>query len=199
MLAVAVVVLAAPTAQANAWQDARPTDPDWTIAFSPYHLGYPMALFSFDYHLHDAGSITLELGAGSFRNADAFVLGVRAPFYVWGDYRFAFFLAPFFRAIAMQYGSEHSTAPPMVGSVHSVTEVVMFDIEHARANGSSALVPGLWGGARYVGPFGITLQGALGFCYAVPVARTSLGSDPDASSTGGQLWPMFLIELGMAF
>jgi hypothetical protein len=126
-----------------------------------------MALFSFDYRLHDAGSITLELGAGSFRHADAFVLGVRAPFY-WGDYRFAFFLAPFFRAIAMQYGSERSTAPPMVASAYSVTKIVMFDIEHARANGSSALVPGLWGGARYVGPLGITLQGALGFATRCP-------------------------------
>ncbi len=49
-----------------------------------------------------------------------------------------------------------------------------------------------------IGPFGIALQGGLGFGYAILNERTSLGADLDASSTKSRV-PMLQLELGYSF
>src|SRR4029079_18302744 len=111
-------------------------------------LVYPIGLLALSYDLHPQLGMGVELGAGSYRGATAVIAGARLPIYLFGDYRFAIWLCPFIRGVAMRYRDAESLRAPPTGSAHSATSIVFLDVEHARANGSSALVPGLQAGAR---------------------------------------------------
>ncbi len=176
-----------------------------SMTLSPYHLGYPILLYSVEVRVAAWLGLAPEAGLGTYRGGGVSQIGMRLPLYPAGDFDGGLQLGPFVRASFLYLPDTRSIDPPSTG--HAATSFVFNDVEFARANGRSAIYSGVLIGGKYVaGAKGTEFSSVRGFTFQTGflighhqlVGSSRQEPNPDATRVGSGFLPQIYVDAGFS-